>query len=111
MTREITISRTIGEFEPYEGTWKINVITVSQASEAFQKLTSGANSRNKVDYVNALMIASIDAPWTNTKLNTQALQQMPYKIYRMLMDAVLELNETSVEEANFTASSPSATPQ
>ncbi len=96
------------EFEPYQGEWKINMISVSQASEAFQKLTSGPSSRNKVDYVNALMLASIEGP---RKLSLEEFQRMPYKLYRMLMDAVLELNETSVEEANFTASSPSATPQ
>jgi hypothetical protein len=103
MTRSITIGRELGgEFEPYEGTYVIRILNVSQASEALRSL---ANGKDKVSYINALMKASIDGP---VKITDQTLQEMPYKVYRQLMDNVLELNETSVEEANFLPSSPSA---
>jgi hypothetical protein len=55
-----------------------------------------------------LMKASITGP---VPINDKTLQEMPYKVYRQLMDSVLELNESSAEEANFLPSSPSAIPQ
>ncbi len=94
-----------GEFQRYEGTYIIRILNVSQANEALRNL---ANGKDKVAYINALMKASITGP---VPINDKTLQEMPYKVYRQLMDSVLELNESSSEEANFLPSSPSAIPQ
>ena len=104
MTRSLKVTRDLfpgGEYEPYEGSWTIRTLTVSQANEALRNLTAG---KDKIAYLNALMKASIDGP---VKITDQTLQEMPYKLYRLLMDNVLELNESSAEEANFSPSSPS----
>jgi hypothetical protein len=102
---EVKIDRNWGgEYEPWEGTYQIRTLTVSQASEALRSLTNG---KDKVVYINALMKASISSP---VPINDASLRDMPYKLYRLLMDKVLELNESSVEEANFLPSSPSTTP-
>ena len=102
---EIKVDHSWGrEYEPWEGTYKIYAINVSMAAEALRGLAHG---KDKVAYINALMRASIKA---EVQLTEQSLANMPYKLYRLLMDKVLELNETSAEEANFTQSSPSATP-
>lgn len=105
MTRSVRISRDLGgEYEPYEGSYIIRTLNVGQANEALRNLTAG---KDKVAYINALMKASIDGP---IKITDQVLHEMPYKLYRLLMDNVLELNESSAEEANFSQSSPSTTP-
>ena len=89
----------------YHGTWNVRTLTVEQAAVALRNLASG---KDKVAYINALILASVAGP-VDLLGNGNAIQQMPYKLYRELMDKVLELNETSAEEANFTQSSPSAT--
>ena len=102
---EIKIDRSwSGEYEPWEGTYQIRTLTVSQAYEAFRSL---ANGKDKVVYINALMKASISGP---VSITDTSLRDMPYKLYRLLMDKVLQLNESSAEEANFLPSSPSTTP-
>jgi hypothetical protein len=93
--------------EKYHGTWHIRTLTVEQAGAALRNLASG---KDKVAYINALMLASVAGP-VDLLGNSNELQKMPYRLYRELMDKVLELNETSAEEANFSPSSPSATAQ
>jgi hypothetical protein len=91
--------------ERFHGTWRVSSLTVSEAAEALRSL---ANGKDKVAYINALMIASISGP---IEINSKGIQEIPYRLYRELMDKVLELNETSAEEANFSQSSPSETQQ
>jgi hypothetical protein len=89
----------------YQGTWHVCSLTVEQASAALRNLAAG---KDKVAYINALMVASVTGP-VELRDNGSAIKEMPYRLYRELMDKVLELNETSAEEANFSPSSPSAT--
>jgi hypothetical protein len=88
----------------YQGTYHISTLTVAQANEALRNLASG---KDKISYINALMKASVTGP---VELTEKTLQELPYRLYRELMDKVLELNEISAEEANFWPNSPSATP-
>jgi hypothetical protein len=89
----------------YHGTWHMRSLTVHEAGEALRNLAAG---KDKVAYINALILASVAGP---IEINGKGIQEMPYRLYRELMDKVLELNETSAEEANFSQSSPSATQQ
>ncbi len=89
----------------YHGSWRVRSLTVEEAGVALRSLAAG---KDKVAYINALMVASVGGP---VVLDAKGLQEMPYKLYRELMDKVLELNETSAEEANFSQSSPSETQQ
>ncbi len=93
--------------EKYHGIWNVRTLTVEQAAAALRNLASG---KDKVAYINTLMLASVAGPVDLLNANPKGLQEMPYRLYRELMDKVLELNETSTEEANFTQSSPSETP-
>src|SRR5260370_20622716 len=88
----------------YHGVWRVRSLTVEEAGAALRNLTAG---KDKVAYINALLVASVGGP---VVLDPKGLQEMPYRLYRELMDQVLEINETSTEEANFSQSSPSATP-
>jgi hypothetical protein len=90
----------------YSGTYVVKALTVPEANPALRKLADG---KNKVSYINALMEASVRGPVPINE-STLTSAEFPYKLYRMLMDKVLELNETSAEEANFSPSSPSTTP-
>ena len=89
----------------FHGIWRVRSLTVEEAATAFRNLAAG---KDKVAYINALMLASVAGP---VELTPKGVQQIPYKLYRELMDKVLELNETSAEEANFSQSSPSAIQQ
>jgi hypothetical protein len=89
----------------YHGTWHVRSLTVYEAGEALRNLAAG---KDKVAYINALMFASVSGP---IEINSKGIQEIPYRLYRELMDKVLELNETSAEEANFSQSSPSGTRQ
>jgi len=102
MTVEIEIGTEYGN--AYRGTYKIHSLTVLEANQAFRNL---ANGKDKVSYINALMEASVTGP---VPISDKTIIEFPYKLYRVLMDKVLELNESSAEEANFSPSSPSATP-
>lgn len=88
----------------YRGTFKIRSLTVLEANQALRNL---ANGKDKVAYINSLMEASVTGP---TLVNDKTIREFPYKLYRVLMDKVLELNESSAEEANFLPNSPSTTP-
>ena len=88
----------------YAGTYRVKSLTVAEASLALHNL---ANGKDKVSYIDALMEASVTGP---VPVNFKSIKEFPYKLYRLLMDRVLELNESSADEANFLPSSPSTTP-
>ena len=102
MSVEIQIGSEYGN--AYHGIYKIRSLTVLEANQALRNL---ANGKDKVAYINSLMEASVSGP---VPVSDKTIREFPYKLYRVLMDKVLELNESSAEEANFSPSSPSATP-
>jgi hypothetical protein len=102
MSVEIEIGTEYGS--AYRGTYKIRSLTVLEANQALRNL---ANGKDKVAYINSLMEASVTGP---VPVSDKTMREFPYKLYRLLMDKVLELNESSAEEANFLPSSPSTIP-
>ncbi len=102
MSVEIEIGQEYGS--SYRGIYKVRGLTVLEANQALRNLTNG---KDKVAYINALMEASVTGP---VPVSDRTIREFPYKLYRVLMDKVLELNESSAEEANFLPSSPSTTP-
>ena len=96
------------EYGPdHAGSYDIRALTTREADEALRKVVS--NSKDKIGYVNALMTASITGPHGPMTLKT--IPELPYQLYRRLMDKVLESNETGEEEANFSQNSPTVDPQ
>jgi hypothetical protein len=103
--RTLTVEMKVGpEYGLYAGTYRVKSLTVAEANLALRNL---ANGKDKVSYINALMEASVTGP---VPVSDKTIREFPYKLYRLLMDKVLELNESSAEEANFLPSSPSTTP-
>ena len=102
MSVKIEIGAEYGD--AYRGTYKIRSLTVLEATQALRNL---ANGKDKVAYINSLMEASVSGP---VPVSDKTIREFPYKLYRVLMDKVLELNESSADEANFLPSSPSTTP-
>ncbi len=91
----------------YAGCYTIRAVSTREADDALRKVAN--NSKEKVAYINALVIASVVGP--NGPLTMKTIPDLPYQLYRRIMDQVLELNETAEEEANFSQNSPSADPQ
>jgi len=102
MSIEIEIGAEYGS--AYRGTYKIRSLTVLEANQALRNL---ANGKDKLAYINSLIEASVTGP---VSFSDKTIREFPYKLYRVLMDKVLELNESSAAEANFLPSSPSTTP-
>src|SRR5713226_10335626 len=88
----------------YAGSYTIKALSTREADDALRKVAG--NSKDKVAYINSLLVASTTGP--NGPLTLKTIPDLPYQLYRRIMDQVLDLNETAEEEANFSQNSPSA---